>query len=182
MIFPELESIKVRRQRMGIKQKELASLAKISQSLIAKIESKKLNPSYEITKRIFITLDSLEHKNERKLSEIMIKNIIFLQKNETVKKAIEIMKKNSISQLPIFDRKEVVGSISESIVYNKVLEGYSKKALDKMQIKEVMGESFPIVRADYPISTIIPLLKSSEAILLTEKNKIVGIITKSNLF
>lgn len=181
MIFPELGSIKIRRQKLGIKQKELADMTKTSQSLIAKIESEKLNPSYGIIKRIFMTLDSLEYKTEKKLAEVMIKHLISLQKNEKIKKAIEIMKKNSISQLPVFNGKEVVGSISESIIYNKVLEGYSRKTLDNMQIGEIMGEGFPIVRADFPISTVIPLLKSSEAILLTEKGKIVGIITKSNL-
>lgn len=181
MIFPELASIKIRRQKLGLKQKELSELAKISQSLIAKIESGNLSPSYDIVTRIFTTLDSLEHKNERKCFEIMVK-VITIDKKETVRRAIELMKKHSISQLPVLDNKEVIGSISESTIYNKILEGTPRNILIKMQISEIMAEPFPIIRADYPASAAIPLLKSSEAILLTEKHDIVGIITKSNLF
>jgi predicted transcriptional regulator len=181
MIFPELNSIKIRRQKLGLRQKELSELAKVSQSLIAKIESENLSPSYDVVRRIFTTLDSLEHKNEKKCSEIMAK-VITIDKKETVGKAIELMKKHSISQLPVLNNNEVVGSISESTIYNKILEGNSKITLSKMQIGEIMSEPFPIIRADYPLSVAIPLLKSSEAILLTEKHYILGIITKSNLF
>ena len=181
MIFPELSSIKIRRQKLGLKQKDLSELAKVSQSLIAKIESENLSPSYEIVKRIFIVLDSLEHKNEKKCSEIMVPAIT-IDKKETIGKAIEVMKKHSISQLPILNNKEVVGSISESTIYNKIMEGTPRNSLIKMSVSEVMGEPFPMIKADYPLSIAIPLLKSSEAILLTEKHNIVGIITKSNLF
>jgi predicted transcriptional regulator len=181
MIFPELQSIKIRRQRLGLKQKELSQLAKISQSLIAKIESGNLNPSYEIVKRIFQILDSLEHKNEKKCSQIMAP-VITIDKKENVGKAIDLMKKNSISQLPVLDKKEIVGSISESTIYNKILDGTPRNILIKEQVEKIMEESFPIIKSNYPVSAAIPLLKSSEAILLTEKHNIVGIITKSNLF
>jgi len=180
MMFPELQGIKIKRQKLGLKQKELSQLAKISQSLIAKIESGNLIPSYEIARRIFQTLESLEHKNEKKCSQIMVP-VITIDKKENVGKAIEIMKKNSISQLPVLNGKEAVGSISESTVYNKILNGTQKNILMKEKIESVMEESFPVIKSDYPISAAMPLLKSSEAILLTEKHNIVGIITKSSL-
>lgn len=181
MIFPEIHTIKTRRQKLGINQKELSTLSSTSQSLIAKLEAGKLNPSYEIVKNIFMALDSLEHKKERKCGEIMV-SVITIEKSETIGKAIELMKKHSISQLPVIDKKEIVGSISESNVYNNILEGKEKNTLFKMKVEEIMDEPFPIINADYPISVAIPLLKSSEAILVKEKNILKGIITKSNLF
>ena len=181
MIFPEINTIKIRRQKLGIKQKELSKLANVSQSLIAKIESENMSPSYELVKRIFMVLDSLENKNEKKCKEIMVPAIT-IQKIDIINKAIELMKKYSISQLPVLDKREIVGSISESTIYNKILEGIQRNTLIKMSIEEIMSEPFPVIKADYPISAAIPLLKSSEAILLTEKHNIVGIITKSNLF
>ena len=66
MIFPELSSIRIKRQRLGIKQKELAEKSGVSQSLIAKLEKGLIEPSYSLTVRIFLTLESLEHKNEKK--------------------------------------------------------------------------------------------------------------------
>lgn len=181
MIFPEIPSIKTRRQKLGINQKELSKISNTSQSLIAKLEAGKISPSYEIVKNIFMALDSLEHKKEKKCREIMV-HVITIEKTETVGKAVELMKKRAISQLPVLDKKEIIGSISESDIYNRILNGEQKDILFKMQVVEIMGDSFPVINADYPISVAIPLLKSSEAILIVEKNNLKGIITKSNLF
>jgi predicted transcriptional regulator len=49
-----------------------------------------------------------------------------------------------------------------------------------MAVTEIMEEPCPIVRADMPASIVLPLLKSSEAILVSRKENIVGIITKAN--
>jgi predicted transcriptional regulator len=49
----ELEEIKKLRRKLGIGQKELAGLANVSQSLIAKIESKKIEPTYNKVRKIF---------------------------------------------------------------------------------------------------------------------------------
>jgi predicted transcriptional regulator len=182
MLFPELSGIKLRRQKIGIKQKELAKIAGISQSLIAKLESNKISPSYDVVKRLFIALDSLEHKNEKKCCEIMQTKIIYVQKKDRIQKAIDLMKKNSISQMPVYNGKEVVGSISEATIYDKVMNGLSKKLLVDLRIEEIMNEAFPVINADYPVSAAMPLLKSSQAILLTKDHKIQGIITKSSLF
>lgn len=180
-IFPELAYVKIKRQKLGIKQKELARLAKVSQSLIAKLESGNIIPSYDIVRRIFQVLDSHEHQSERKCSDIMSKKIFFANSNSSVKKAIDIMKNHSISQLPVIKQGRVIGSISELTIYNKIAEGRSKNNIESMNVGEIMAEPFPIVRADYPVSSVISLLKSSEAVLLTQENKLAGIITKVDL-
>ncbi len=177
-IFPEIILIKKRRQMLGIKQKELANLSSVSQSMIAKIESGKITPSYDIVKRVFAVLENSQQKNEKKCSEVMSKKLIFLTPTSSVKKAIEVMRSNSISQLPIMQNGIVCGSLTESGIYNKIADGLSKEKIESMKIKDVMGEPFPIVSCDYPLSSILSLLKSSEAVLLTSGNKLAGIITK----
>ncbi len=180
-MFPELTGIKSQRQRLGIKQKELANISRVSQSLIAKIEAGIAIPSYDIVKRIFHALESKEHTNEKKCSDIMTKNVVFVKGGDKVSEAVRLMKKYSVSQLPVSNGKEIVGSISELSIYNKIVEGISKKNLMNLFVQDIMAEPFPVIRSDYPLTIAIPLLKSSEAILLTEKHKIIGIITKANL-
>ncbi len=180
MIFPELSNIKIKRQRLGIKQKELALKAGVSQSLIAKLERGLIEPSYPIIVRIFLSLESLEHKNEKKCYEVMSRKLIFLRKNDSIGKASELLKKHSISQIPVIEGKRVIGSISESIILDK-LSSIDRKKLFSMKVGEIMEESFPIVRADSPLSSIIPLLKTTSAVLISEKNEVKGIITKADL-
>ena len=180
-MFPELSSIKTRRQILGIKQKDLAIKAKVSQSMIAKLESGKLEPSYTIVKRIFSILENLEHKKEKTCLEIMSKNMICLKKTDSIELASNAMRKHSISQIPIIENKRVIGSINESLILEKIIQGIDKKELFRKQIQEIMKEPFPILNSNTPLTLALPLLKTSEAILICEKDKISGIITKSNI-
>ena len=180
MLFPELKRIKERRQKLGIKQKEFSSLCNVSQSMIAKLESSKLEPSYSIALKIFQTLESLEHKTEKTCAEVMTKKVISLKKTDTIKKASEIMKKHSISQIPIMDKKRVIGSLGESTIFSKLLK-ITKEELFNMKISEIMESPYPVVNSHMPLSIVIPMLKASQAILVNEKDEIKGIITKSNL-
>jgi predicted transcriptional regulator len=181
MNFPELSSIKSRRQKIGIKQNELALKAEVSQSMIAKIESNRLIPSYDIAKRIFLSLESLEHSKERTCKDIMTRQFISLQANKKVKEAIELMKKHNISQIPVFEGKRNLGSISESGIYGKLTDGTNKKSLFESHIKDYLEPPFPTIADSTPLSVALPLLKTTSALLLTDNKKIIGIITKSNV-
>jgi len=59
-MLPQLQEIPRRRRNLNLTQKDLAVMAGVSQSMIAKIEALKVNPSYEKTKRIFDVLEELE--------------------------------------------------------------------------------------------------------------------------
>lgn len=179
-MFPDLSSIKIRRQKLGLKQNELASLSSVSQSLIAKLEKGKLVPSYSIAVKIFEILDSQEHKDEKKCYNIMTKKVLYIDSQEKVIKASEIMKKNSIDQIPVKNKNIIVGSISESLIFSKIISGNKEEILNK-KIKDIMKEPFPVISSDTPLSIALPILKTSEAILLSENKKISGIITKANL-
>ena len=55
----ELEEIKKIRKKLGMTQTELANRAGVSQSLIAKIESARIDPTYTKTQKIFAALRDL---------------------------------------------------------------------------------------------------------------------------
>ena len=52
-MLPKLEEIGRRRRLLALSQKQLANLSGVSQSMIAKIESGRISPSYLKTKAIF---------------------------------------------------------------------------------------------------------------------------------
>lgn len=56
-MLPSLDEIAKRRKLLGLTQKQLAKIAGVSQSFIAKIESGKIDPSYSKAKAIFDTLE-----------------------------------------------------------------------------------------------------------------------------
>jgi len=180
MVLPDISSIRRKRKELEITQKGLATAAGVSQSLIAKLESGKAEASYQKVKRIFEVLDRKKGAEEKKCREVMCRKLVSASEGDNVKKAIELMKKHSISQLPVFRGDAIVGSISEATLLRE-LEKKDREALFKQKIGKIMEEPFPVVSIDTPASNIILLLKNSSAVLVSEKGKVCGIITKADL-
>jgi predicted transcriptional regulator len=181
-MLPEIEEIKKRRKNQGLTQKELALLSNVSQSLIAKIESKKVSPSYSVVKRIFETLEKLERKKEVTAKEIMSKKVIYVDKNDSIARAVKLMEEHGYSQLPVLHKNQSVGSITERTILDLIANGKNLSKVLNLPVEKVMGESFSRISENTPLTVISPLLKYSSAILVTRKDKMVGIITKSDLF
>lgn len=120
-MFPQLSEISKKRKLMDLTQSELAKLSGVSQSLIAKLESGKIEPSYTKVKNIFETLNKLEVKNKIKADRIDYNKVVSVQDDELVSTAVILMKKYGYSQLPVLNRKQVVGSISEKTILTQIL-------------------------------------------------------------
>jgi len=110
----------------------------------------------------------------------MKKNVILLSPSDKIETAIAIMKKHSISQIPILKNDFIVGSLSENKIYDLLIKEKKDIALKKL-IEELLEEPFPTLSKDAPLSSATGLLKYSNAVILLNKNKICGIITKSDL-
>jgi predicted transcriptional regulator len=91
------------------------------------------------------------------------------------------MKSHGYSQLPVFDGKQPVGSISEKTILNQILSGKDLDQISTLPTEEVMEEVFPQVGADAPLSLISSLLQVYSAVLVSKKGTVVGIITKADL-
>ena len=180
-MLPDIIEIKKRRKILGITQSRLAKESAVSQSLIAKLESGKLETSYSIAKQIFLVLDKLENKTSKKAKDYSSNKIIKIDLGDKVKAAISLMKKNNISQLPVFDGNSFVGSFSEKTILDKIAEGESVEVLEGEGVGDVMEDPFPSINEDTPLNSFISLLQHNQALLVLRKGKPVGVITKSDL-
>lgn len=171
----ELEEVKKIRKKLGMTQVELANRAGVSQSLIAKIESGRIDPTYTKTKKIFAALSDLEKKEEIKAEQLMTSRIIGISSNASIKDAISKMKKYEISQLPVIDNSKLIGLVSESTILDALLKSKAAK------VKEIMQESPPIISKTTSIQVVSNLLKHYPLIAVSEEGKLVGLITKSDL-
>ena len=181
-MFPGIEEIEKSRKRLGLTQKKLARMAGVSQSLIAKIESGRLNASYSITKKIFETLQSLEKQTEAIAKDILSPDIVYLDKNDSVSKAMRLMEEKGYSQLPVFDGDQVIGSINEKIILDILIGGKDPTRILEQPVELVMEEPFPRIDEKTSIAVISALLRYNQAILVTKRERCVGIITKTDLF
>lgn len=183
MLLPPIQEIKKRRMALGISQKKLANSVGTSQSLIAKIESNRVNPSYDVVKKIFEYLDRMEQPKTGLARDVEKRDLIWVRKSERVREAAEKMRQHGFSQLPVRDDREeiCVGSLSERQIVQGILKETDPKAYSEKLVSEVMQEQFPVVDESIPVTAVALLLQHSQAVLTARKGKIVGIITPSDL-
>jgi predicted transcriptional regulator len=180
-MLPSLEEVAKKRKLLGLTQQKLARLAGVSQSLIAKLESQKIDPSYTKVKAIFDALEKLQAEAEVRAEEVLHSKVIGIQKSDPVSKAVQTMAEYGYSQLPVFDGEHHVGSISEKTIIGKVSAGKDLNQISKRSVGEVMEEAFPQVGEDAPLPLISSLLHLYSAVLISKKGKVVGIVTKADL-
>ncbi len=183
MLLPPVQEIKKRRVALGISQKRLAASVGASQSLIAKIESNRVNPSYDVVKKIFEYLDRIEQPKIGLAKDVEKRDLVWVKKGERVIDAAEKMRQHGFSQLPVRDDKEeiCVGSISERQIMQGILREPNPKFYYEKPVSEVMQEQFPVVDERLPVTAVALLLQHSQAVLTARRGKISGIITPSDL-
>lgn len=175
---PELQEIRHLRKKHSLTQTQLAKLAGVSQSLIAKIESGRIDPTFSHAKRILEVLHGIEKEKELKAEHLMTSRIIAVGKNEPVSETIRKMKANGISQLPVTEGEKVIGLVSESSIIEKIAEG---KNPNKLPVKDVMEEAPPVVAKTTHLTAVTELLRHTPLIIVAENGKPKGIITKADI-
>ena len=149
----------------------------MSQSLIAKIEAGRIDPTFSNAKKIAQATERLSHREERKAEELMTRDVISAKPAESVTDIVSLMSRRSISQIPVMDGNKVIGLVSES----GLLEARLKKPLSDLKVRDVMSEAPPIVAPNTPVSAVMGLMRYFPAVLVTKDGAINGIITKSDL-
>ena len=180
MKLPEIESIEKLRKKKRMTQTELAKASGVSQSLIARIEAGTVDPSYSKVVKLFNAL-TVTGKEEVTAKEIMTRNVVGVETEDTLGRAIEMMKKYKVSQIPVFEDGQIAGSINEAVVMAQIARGANIKTISQKPVEEYMDDPFPAVSDNTSIKTISSLLEHNKAVLITDKGIVEGIITKADL-
>ncbi len=177
-VIPSSDEIKRLRLTAGLTQKELAKLAGVSQSLIARIEKGNVNPRMNTLKKILDVINKAS-KNDEIVEKIMTTPVISVYVDTSLSQIIDIMDSKGISQVPVLNKNNrVVGMIYESTLV-KTLK--TRKDLKKLTALDVIEAPPPQVPKETPIPSIESLLLIYPAVLVIDKNGINGIVTKIDL-
>ncbi len=166
--FPVLASIRARRKRLGISQSEFSRLTGISQSMLTRIERGSVMPGYNKAVGIFERLTELEHKDQKVASDIMNRDLIILKGSDTVGKVMRLAKEHSISQFPVMDGANIVGSIRLVDIMGLSMDS---------RIGWRLNPPFAMINESTPSSIVRELLKHDREVLVMRKAKPIGIIT-----
>ena len=183
MKFPPATDIRKIRTAMDVTQAELAASSGVSQSTIAKIERGKISASYDTVVALFEALDAMKQEVGKGLTaaDVCSRDVISVQSDDPIHKASTLMRETGYSQLPVFKGNTPVGSLSERDISTTLGKGIPMDELNRMSVSMIMNESFPVVADTTPVATINLMMNSCNAILVSEKGEIKGMITNADM-
>ncbi len=104
--------------------------------------------------------------------------LISISPDETLSAALAMMSENGVTQIPVLENNQSVGSLRESHVLTKLLE--NRELLDA-KVSEVMDKSFPVLEMDTSLVEIKSKLQRHPAVLIEDFKRITAIITRSDV-
>jgi cystathionine beta-synthase len=105
------------------------------------------------------------------------KKLITIQPEITVGEAVDLMEKYNIENLPVIKNENIVGSISESGLFTKML--HDGQDIKNKKVADVIEASYPIVAFDTPLERLSSLIsKENGAVLAKDDTGNFHIVTK----
>jgi len=166
------------RMQLGITQAELARASDVSQSLVAKVESGRVDPSFTTMRAISDALRKHIRSQGRKVKDVMSKPVLSVQANTPLSECINLMKNRNLSQLPVYSGLKMVGSISDKRIVSLLSDSKAPSVSLDGPVSRYMEGSFPTVDSETPLDALYSLFNFVPAVLVTSGDKVEGVITK----
>jgi cystathionine beta-synthase len=99
-----------------------------------------------------------------------------LEPSQTVAEAVELMKRYDIEHIPVMRDGQMIGSISEGGLFQKV---FSNPDIRNEKVDQVMDKAFPLVEFEAPVEKLRTLInKENGAVLAKDESGNYHIVTK----
>lgn len=113
--------------------------------------------------------------------DIMEKNVITIEHDKSALDAAKILKEKKISFLVIIKQGNPIGIVSERDFVRKVVS--EDRTASKIPLETIMSKNFRWVRPDTLIEEAVQKMLNNNIrrLLVLEENKLVGVITQTDL-
>jgi len=105
--------------------------------------------------------------------------IVHVAADETIRRALDLMKNHNVSQLPVDREGHWVGRVVEGELLDQLLAGDTKR---EDPVERAMKEPFPVLKASANYTEALRLMSARHlAVLVEEGVETIGILTKYDL-
>ncbi|MFC3878749.1 pyridoxal-phosphate dependent enzyme [Algoriphagus namhaensis] len=105
-------------------------------------------------------------------------SLVSTQKSDSVKEAIGLMNKTSVSQIPVLENGEVVGSLTDNKLLARIIEN---PTLKDAHVSDVMEDSMKFVALDSTLDVLSSMVEKEKAVLVRDAANQIHIITKHDI-
>lgn len=104
--------------------------------------------------------------------------LVVVNMRDKVKDAISLMSNKSVSQIPVMENGQVVGSITDNKLLNKII---TNPDLKDASVSEVMEESMKFVALGSTLDVLSSMVDKEKAVLVRDELHQIHIITKHDI-
>jgi CBS domain-containing protein len=118
------------------------------------------------------------------VEEIMVKDVIAVDKDDSLKHVLNLMKKHDITKLPVLEEKKFIGIVTDNMIAHKL--GSKRKrevTAARLHASSVVEKDFSSVTPATEVKEILQTVGKPGPTMLPvlEGEKLVGVVTKADL-
>ena len=116
-----------------------------------------------------------------KVRDVMVREVITVDENSTVKEAVDVMNEFQIGSLIVLERGKAMGIVTERDFLRRVLAG--AKDVMNTKVKEIMTSPLVVVEPSTDLEEAVKLMFQSKIkkLAVVDANKLVGIVTLTDI-
>lgn len=105
------------------------------------------------------------------------KTLITVEPEQTVAEVIDLMKEHNIESIPVIENGNMVGSVSETGLFHKMLN--NGQDIKQHKVQDVLEPAYPVVAFETPVERLTSLInKENGAVLSKDESGNFHIVTK----
>jgi CBS domain-containing protein len=116
-----------------------------------------------------------------KVRDVMVREVITVDEDSTVKEAVDVMNEFQIGSLIVLEKGKAMGIVTERDFLRRVLAG-AKDVLNT-KVKEIMTTPLVVVEPSMDLEDAVKLMFQSKIkkLAVVDANKLVGIVTLTDI-
>jgi cystathionine beta-synthase len=104
--------------------------------------------------------------------------LVVVRKEDKIRDAISLMNEKSVSQIPVMEDGQVIGSLTDNKLLLKIIEN---PELKDSSVENVMEDSMHFVALDSTLDVLSSMVEKEKAVLVRDEAHRVHIITKHDI-
>ena len=116
-----------------------------------------------------------------KVRDVMVREVITVDENSTVKEAVDIMNEFQIGSLIVLERGKAMGIVTERDFLRRVMAG--AKDVVNTKVKEIMTTPLVVVEPSMDLEEAVKMMFQNKIkkLAVVDSNKLVGIVTLTDI-
>ena len=119
-----------------------------------------------------------------KVKDIMERKVIVVDKDDSLKRVLDLMKKHDITKIPVLESKEFFGLVTDNVIAYK-LGSIRKRSVtaSRLHVSSVTEKQVKTISPEDDVKDILTSVGAPGPTMLpvVEKRKLVGVVTKADL-